>query len=489
MISNISQSANKATRNLVEWIEKPKWTPLLFEVYDSHLFPIAEVSGIPEDEVPESLGPAWEMLYTFILDDFFTVWFGEHGEINVIDDYLKRRGWRESVPGRRYLTAVRDSSPSLYEVVELDSGRSIKLKDLIGGEMLVVQEKTATKILRLWDCMAARVVCVNGSHYLTGGVLYFSRAMSREFLKSTDEAVKATIREIRRDLRKRHGKSKRPVITRQMALDRLPITQMLSTSWALSVLVAEETAAPEIRNTDDEPILLCEVRFALRGNIAEVAAVLDTIPGLERSHEPDASEEARTSGKTTKWDWLAPGDPSYRSSQLRKGTPLPEEITADTEADIGITRLGHLVLGSEWLILTTNSKGRGERGQALLVSYLGSLVGRSVASYGDPMKTMEDLDKAGFSGGETVQVPPEKLTQAMHDYLDRHYRRVLDEPVPVLGGMTPREAAKGRGKSRTEVIEWLKGLQNTELRRAQHAGDVAYDSDWMWKELGIRKPG
>ena len=31
------------------------------------------------------------MLSVFILEDFFTARFGEHGERNVIDDYLKRR--------------------------------------------------------------------------------------------------------------------------------------------------------------------------------------------------------------------------------------------------------------------------------------------------------------------------------------------------------------------------------------------------------------
>ena len=38
------------------------------------------------------------MVYGFVLEDFFTARFGEEGELNVVDDYLKRRGWREKVP-------------------------------------------------------------------------------------------------------------------------------------------------------------------------------------------------------------------------------------------------------------------------------------------------------------------------------------------------------------------------------------------------------
>jgi hypothetical protein len=40
-----------------------------------------------------------------VLEDFFAARFGEEGELNVVDDYLKRRGWREKVPAKHYLRA------------------------------------------------------------------------------------------------------------------------------------------------------------------------------------------------------------------------------------------------------------------------------------------------------------------------------------------------------------------------------------------------
>lgn len=454
------------------------------EVYGGHLVPVAEVLGIPEADIPEALGAAWKMLNIFIIEDFFSTRFDWDEEVNVIDDYLKRRGWREPVPGRRYLEGMRDATPSLYEVVELDPGRSMKLEDLVRGGTVVVREKAATEMLGLWDCLAARIVHVNGEHYLTGGNLTFNRMVSRQFLESLEQALKETTREIRRELRRRHGKSgKTPAVTREMALDRQPMAQMLSTSWTIGALVAAEAALPELRNTDDEPILFCEVRFPLRGEMAAVSAILDGIPVLERSYGPDAPDEP---GNKAEWDWLAPGDPGYRTSQLRKGTRVPEETDADTE-NIGVTRLGHLVLGPDRLVLTTNSKGRGERGRELLVSRLGELVGRAMVSYGDPAKAMEGMGEGTLSGEEEIPIPPEEMERAIHAHLDRHYRRVLDEPVPMLEEMTPREAAKGR--SRGDVIEWLKGLENLEYRRARAAGHAAYDTGWMWKELGIRKFG
>jgi hypothetical protein len=68
--------------------------------------------------------------------------------------------------------------------------------------------------------------------------------------------------------------------------------------------------------------------------------------------------------------------------------------------------------------------------------------------------------------------------------LDDHYRRVLDDPIPALGGKSPRAAAK-TPKGREKVAAWLKTLENHSARRP--AGDPigGYDFGWMWQELGV----
>ena len=80
------------------------------------------------------------------------------------------------------------------------------------------------------------------------------------------------------------------------------------------------------------------------------------------------------------------------------------------------------------------------------------------------------------------------MEQSIHACCDKHYQQILDMPISMQGKMTPREAAKASDESRDEVICWLKGLENTEQHRARRAGDTAYDSSWMWRELGIQKP-
>ncbi len=71
----------------------------------------------------------------------------------------------------------------------------------------------------------------------------------------------------------------------------------------------------------------------------------------------------------------------------------------------------------------------------------------------------------------------------MQESLDRHYMNLLDEPVPMLGNMTPRRAAKSV-KGREKLVAWLKLLENG---AAHGSGSPMADCDltWMWEELGV----
>jgi len=88
--------------------------------------------------------------------------------------------------------------------------------------------------------------------------------------------------------------------------------------------------------------------------------------------------------------------------------------------------------------------------------------------------------------------PPPKLNLSeqerrtiIQDGLDRHYRGLLDEPIPALGNKSPRAAAK-TAKGRAKVVDWLKTLENYTAQMAGHNDEMAtYDSSWLWAELGV----
>jgi hypothetical protein len=84
-------------------------------------------------------------------------------------------------------------------------------------------------------------------------------------------------------------------------------------------------------------------------------------------------------------------------------------------------------------------------------------------------------------------LPPEVEAEALKQFYDRHYRRWLDEPIPALGGRTPRHAVRLKSQ-RTKVIDLLKQLEYGEAY-AVREGRQPYDFGWLWHELGLDRPG
>ena len=82
----------------MQWAERGEWEPLQQAFYAAHFEPVTDGLDLPDDAFEVLPDEGAGMLRVFVLEEFFTARFGEHGELNVVDDYLKRRGWRESVP-------------------------------------------------------------------------------------------------------------------------------------------------------------------------------------------------------------------------------------------------------------------------------------------------------------------------------------------------------------------------------------------------------
>src|SRR3546814_3526942 len=141
---------------------------------------------------------------------------------NIVDDYIRRRGWNESGSTKIYLRALRSSVMSLYEVNEVEPGSGFLVRDLIqGDEPLRVSERSASQTLKQWDRIGARVVQVGGKHLLSGGVLSF-----------TMEAAEAPVA----DLRRSTGKRSPPTALNLDADDLAGIPALISTAWLFDVV-------------------------------------------------------------------------------------------------------------------------------------------------------------------------------------------------------------------------------------------------------------
>ena len=91
---------------------------------------------------------------------------------------------------------------------------------------------------------------------------------------------------------------------------------------------------------------------------------------------------------------------------------------------------------------------------------------------------------SGKSKALSFGLSPEDERAVIHANMDRYYVNLLDEPVPTLGNITPRRAAK-TAKGRQKLVAWLKYLENGAAKEGAASPMAEYDLGWMWDELGI----
>jgi hypothetical protein len=467
----VAAGSDKAIAAIMKWSTREEWLEQRQAVAEEHLGPICEGLELSPLEISDVLGrEGFGQLMGCAFEDFLTCRF-EPDQRNVVDDYLRRRGWKESVPGKRYLRALQESIMSIYEVTDTVAGSHFWARDMVrGGEPIRVEDKLASENLIRWDRIAARLLPIGGKTYLSGGTLWLSFEDAREVVEEIVERRTSLDRRLRR-------RAKRLGFERA-DLDALPIddailseaTPLFTQTWLATMLRrALGRAMSEISNFDGETLVLSETRFPVAdpATLGEIEARLDRLSDLVRD-EPGEPH----------WTWSLPL-PRQQPSPGRKRGTSPEPL------DPGERRiLGTVLLRDDALLLQTNSVERADRGRELLACALGALVGPPLTSMQTPEQVMADLPEAGPMEQTELPLAPADAAVAIKQVLDRHYREALKSPVPMLGDRSPKQAVRSKS-GRRQVAEWLKYLENQSTHRAGASGEPCYDFTWMWEALGI----
>ena len=109
---------------------------------------------------------------------------------------------------------------------------------------------------------------------------------------------------------------------------------------------------------------------------------------------------------------------------------------------------------------------------------------------GQPLVEMQSIEQLMASQNAALpsklDMSEEERSTIIHDRLDRHYRDLLDQPIPMLGNKSPRAAVR-TAKGRVKVVDWLKTLENhAAAKSAGRHGEIAnYSFNWIWMELGV----
>ena len=460
---------DRAVRNMKNWADGSEWSDELATVFDAHLASVCELIDMSPEELRQKIVESdyGGMLFGMMFEDFLSRRLSPSNK-NIIDDYLARRGWRESVAGRRYLQQLRDSVLSVYEVVAVSAGKHCELSDLVrGGKMIRVHEHMGTQNMVKWDRIAARVLNTDGKHTFSGGILPFPHEASRDLL-SVLTKLRKQFRKKRSRIAEKDPKTNLPSSENADDLFLRDACPAFTSVWLVHILKQLQAPLPVMVNRDGASLVFSETRFPLLTEKAEeIAGRLDA-----------AAEWERDGPQKDAWIWLP--EPNAISEKPRGG------MAFDTSLEGQRPISGTLELKPGVLTLLTNSLERAERGTDVLQELLDNLIGPALSMLQTPEQLMagKNEQKSVRKREPTNTIDPKIEAEIVHNTLDQHYHQCLDEPIPALDDKTPRQCARSK-MGRTKVIEWLKQLENNELHRAAEAGQEPYDSSWMWDELKL----
>lgn len=372
---------------LARWAEREEWAELFDEVFDRHFGDIFDDRDLDFEELDELIGEDQaDMLWAWAFEDFATVPRTEDG-LTVVDDYLKRRGWKESVTNRRYLEALRSSAVGFWEVVEVKPRRSVTLRGMIpGGEKVVLDDPALADALRDGDRFSGRVVEISGRTRIAGATLVFPPEMTDLLLEGLRSLIEGYRDEVRGNLA---AGAARDELSDATIDDMFMLTfagAFFGGAWLDGVLsdVLEDETSTAV-NLDAEPILFHTLRFPLAQRAASLRlrARLDDAPALTRDG-PD------------RWLWLKEANLST--------TPDGEQAVFADLVDGGSEVAGRLELKAGTLTLVVNSAARAVRGQTLIGEVVDDLLGEPETT----SQTLEQhLEANPQAAAHLVEKPPQ----------------------------------------------------------------------------------
>lgn len=395
----------------------------------------------------------------------------------VAEAFLSARGDSLGPEEKEYLRGLPEARFSVYEVLEVDPGRSLLLRDVFRGDEVKVREKTASRNLVKWDLLAVWVSRVGDHHEMLGTNL----KVPRDYLEVLEDFVK---RESRTLIRRKKAKDFDDFLRRWSFLVFHQVMELHAGQTMPTMITAE-----------GDVFTPCEAVF----DVEDPRRVRDLL-----SHHPYIEEDGEAGGAGLRrftWfmsremeDELRAGDHVGPQNEFRALDRSPKEAGEDLSEEgekVVMRGFGTLELKGRRLILQTQSLQRLEAGKRALEEILPGLITHRADSIQDQEALLREAREGGmgvgapFPGrsGEGSGIPPEVEKKIIEDMLEKVYADWLDTPIPYLDGKTPREAAETQ-EGRRRVDRLLKQYEN-QSERELSMGRPVFDFTRFREELDI----
>ena len=352
----------------------------------------------------------------------------------VLEWYLQEHGQQLTRTERAWLAAQQAAWLSIWEVIEVEPGASLTLRDLLSGEERRVHEVRGSQTLVVRDTLLARIVEQDGVSVLCG--------VHPRQLPPLDAS------EVLRRARGRLGRK------RAVPVERLRDAKFggyLIRRWreAVAELDHRRTTPPDLRNTEGDSLLMTTDHFELvPGARAAVEKQLSTLDGAER-----ADDDADCSVLVF-----------FRQGNVR-------------QARGERTLIGQAMVSDTTLRIETNSWQRADALRGRIEAACGKEVRHRIREHTDPLSSRVIHAQGELDAGPSS---PE-AEEARREWKRRHYADWPDQPLPALLGKSPREAVRTvSGRANVDLL--LKVMENREQRIEDGA---PFDFGEIRRSLGL----
>jgi SEC-C motif/Protein of unknown function (DUF2384) len=398
--------------------------------FDDLLFEVLWPEGGPEPADVDQ--DAWRMIMTNLGE-----WLLAEGDIEVkgqwreVNEYLLSPGGPALSAGQqRWIAQLAEQPLRLYTVTQVRRGEGLTLADALDTEAppLLVQERMGSESARPGMLIGCRVMSIGDHLELSGAIYPFSVLVEPGALAAA-----------RSELAAQHHPEDHAYMV-GLAIARRWVQQMVGPP-AIPAMVDASSGEPLLLINDHYQVLDAQALTLALERRPDVTA--NPAGGWHREHK-GADDLTRV---------LAAVNPGKQPGRI--------EVFYRTQ-----------MLADE--------------GRAWFESVAGEAVRHLTREISDPRGVLSKAGADSSAATAPVHLPPEALAEAIEKVLLRSYANWTDEPIPALGGKTPRQAIESPGG-----LERVKGLlrsyEDAEAERARTQGRRSISYQFLWDGLGISR--
>ncbi len=471
---------------VIKLMEGTHWQDRYRQIVEEHYKSAASLLDI--DSIVYFVGKEQRLatMTFFAFDDFLTRRFGDNGDENVVTDFVENifevKNDRELAYQLGYFKAIRDSRVTIFEVVDIVPDQSYTVRDFVyGGDLIEVSgNRHQADTVKLWQCIAGRLVDYDEAVFMSPLSLPFDQQMVGIFLKELEQTVAQIQQQNRRTNKANESK---PLadgsghVCRNDVLADLPIAAMISNSWNQTLDQRGETRIglhpPTLGNIEGGIAELIEAVFRVVGNRKQIAQQINELPWAIKCGDHQ-------------WNWGVPLRVLLEIAENKSSDSDNDWVVDETvKDDDSIQWTGLVELDAKYLRFWATSKDRSDVGIKVIKSKLGKQISLPLTTSMDTgdLASIRNSPNQRIFGKDRKPIP-QAVFEVFSQTRELFFAKSLDIPSQDYNGKTPREMANSV-PDRRKALEWLKMRECTDQVVSEKKGCKLYDFGWMWDELGF----